>query len=99
MIQPHKLKLTLRRVPFDEISNDNLNIWLDDIFTLLRCAETAPSPQAATVIIPIELESGADRKSVTIMITAIACSLIAMLCFCLLALTPVVLILRSMLAP
>ncbi len=100
MIQPKELKFTLRRIHMDEINPENMQAWFDDLFTFLKAAEAAPTPQAATLATPIEEDSDqVDRKSIPILASAVACSVAGTLGFCAFAITVISLIFRSVLAP
>jgi len=99
LIEPQKIKMSLNRVPFDEINSESINAWIEDVFTLLRAVEAAPAPQAPTVLIPIEVELDEDRRSTMILSAAVAGSVLAALCICTLTITVAALITRSMLAP
>lgn len=95
LIQPEKIKLTIRRLPIDEINTDNISAWIDDLFIILRSAETAPPPQASTVETPLEDQSKVDRKSLTILLAALGCSVLTALLICVGAVTLIVIFLSN----
>lgn len=100
MIQPKELKFTLRRIHMDEINQENIQAWFDDLFAFIKAVETAPAPQAATLATPIEEDpKQIERKSAAILASAAVCSVIAALGFCILSITIISLILRSFWTP
>lgn len=86
-IQPQELKLTIRRLHMDEVNSQNVETWLEEMYTLLRTLEDAPDPQEITVAIPIEQGNRLDRKALAILAAAVGFSTLAALSVCVIAVT------------
>jgi len=97
-IQPEALKLIIRRVRINEINQQNVETWIDEMLTLLQTLKHAPNPQEITVAIPILQESHLDRKSITILAAMVGFTTLAALSVCIIAISVVLRVLASILS-
>ncbi|MBC8330476.1 MAG: hypothetical protein H8E28_00695 [Anaerolineae bacterium] len=83
LVLPDGLKLTIRRVGTEEITSDNMNTWIDELFVLLNTLESAPGPQEITVMMPIEPVSNQnDRNSLAWLAAGVGCNVLLALMAC-----------------
>lgn len=78
LFQPEAIKYQLHHINIGTIAPENLHSWMNDLFDLVRIAESLPSPQATETATMMENKARLNRSDLTLPIVGITCGVLGL---------------------
>jgi hypothetical protein len=76
LFQPEAIQFQIHRIHLSGICAENLRIWVNDLFTLAKIAESLPSPTVTSMASAIERKTRSNRGDILLPIVGITCGIV-----------------------